>query len=163
MHQYIVQPGDSLYSIAQRYNTTVEAIMAVNQIIDPSLIYPGQLINIPTASTPQPAEGFYYIVQPGDSLYQIANRYGVPLRELIRVNQISEPYIIYPGQSIFIPGVAPPEPPAGGQVYIVKEEDTLYSIAEQFNVPIDAIIRLNNIPRPDLIYPGQRLLIPAAQ
>jgi LysM repeat protein len=157
---YIVQPGDTLYTIARKFNTTVEAILAANDIPNPNLIYPGQLLEIPEGPAP-PEKGFYYIVQPGDTLYKIAQRYNTPLIELIRVNQISPPYIIYPGQRIFIPGVEPPKPPPGGKVYIVQPGDTLYSIAERFNVPLDAIIRLNNIPRPDLIYPGQRLIIPA--
>ena len=157
---YIVQPGDTLYSISRKFNVTIEAILAANNIPNPNLIYPGQLLEIPEEHIP-PEKGFYYIVQPGDSLYKIAQRFNVSLRELIRVNQISAPYTIYPGQRIFVPGVEAPKPPPGGQVYIVKEGDTLYSIAEKFNVPLDAIIRLNNIPRPDLIYPGQRLLIPA--
>jgi LysM repeat protein len=157
---YIVQPGDTLYKIARKFNTTVEAILAANNIPNPNLIYPGQLLEIPEEPVP-PEKGFYYIVQPGDTLYRIAQRYNVSLTELIRVNQIPPPYIIYPGQRIFIPGVEPPKPPPGGKVYIVRPGDTLYSIAEKFNVPLDALIRLNNIPRPDLIYPGQRLLIPA--
>ncbi|MBM7581883.1 LysM repeat protein [Caldicoprobacter guelmensis] len=157
---YIVQPGDTLYKIARKFNTTVEAILAANNIPNPNRIYPGQLIEIPEEPAP-PTKGFYYIVQPGDTLYKIAQRYNIPLAELIRANQIPPPYIIYPGQRIFIPGVEPPKPPPGGKVYIVQPGDTLYSIAEKFNVPLDALIRLNNIPRPDLIYPGQRLLIPA--
>src|SRR5665647_1480090 len=149
---YIVQPGDSLYLIAMRFNTTVEAIAAANSITNPSLIYPGQILTVPVPNEP-PMEGFEYIVQPGDSLYEIAMRYDISLRELIQVNGITAPYIIYPGQSIIIPGVPAPPPPEGGKIYIVKAGDTLYSIAEQFGVPIDAIIKLNNIPRPDLIYP----------
>jgi LysM repeat protein len=156
---YIVQPGDTLYSIARRYGTTVEAILAVNDISNPDYIYPGQLINIPDEGIPDQT-GFYYIIQPGESLYVIAQRYNISLRDLIRYNEIAPPYTVYPGQRIFIPGVEEPEPPAGGQIYIVKEGDTLYSIAEQFDAALDEIIRLNNIPRPDLIYPGQRLIIP---
>jgi LysM repeat protein len=156
---YIVQPGDTLYTIANKFNITIEDIISANNLENPNLIYPGQLLNIPVDSVP-PVEGFEYIVQPGESLYAISQRFNVPLRDLIRANSIFPPYIIYPGQRIIIPGVEAPEPPAGGEIYIVKEGDTLYSIADQFNVSIGEIIQLNNIPRPDLIYPGQRLLIP---
>ncbi|NLO82201.1 MAG: LysM peptidoglycan-binding domain-containing protein [Clostridiales bacterium] len=157
---YIVQPGDTLYTIAQKLNTTVEILLAANNLPNSYFIYPGQLLEIPERYETEQL-GFYYIVQPGDSLYRIAQRFNVPLNELIRVNQIPPPYIIYPGQKIFVPGVEPPKPPPGGQVYIVQPGDTLYSIAEKFNLPLDSIIRLNNIPRPDLIYPGQRLILPA--
>jgi LysM repeat protein len=157
---YIVQPGDTLYTIAQKFNTTVEALLAANRLSSSFLIYPGQLLEIPKECENRQL-GFYYIVQPGDSLYRIAQRFNVPLSELIRVNQIPPPYTIFPGQRIFVPGVEAPKPPPGGQVYIVQPGDTLFSIAEKFNVPLDSIIRLNNIPRPDLIYPGQRLILPA--
>lgn len=157
---YIAQPGDTLYTIAQRFNTSAEAIMAANNRLNSYLIYPGQLLEIPEEPESEQL-GYYYIVQPGDSLYRIAQRFNIPLKELIRVNQIPPPYTIYPGQRIFLPGVEPPKPPPEGQVYIVQPGDTLYSIAEKFNLPLDSIIRLNNIPRPDLIYPGQRLILPA--
>jgi len=159
MTTYIVQPGDTLYSIARRFNVSIEAILEVNDIANPNFIYPGQILQIPNGGEEGP-EGFYYTVQPGDTLYSIARRFNADLRTLIRYNQIAPPYTIYPGQQIFVPGVEAPEPPAGGRVYIVQEGDTLYSIAQRFNVGIDEIIRLNNIPRPDLIYVGQRLLIP---
>lgn len=155
---YIVQPGDTIYSIARRFNTTVEGILAINNISNPNYIYPGQIINIPTSPAPP---GFYYTVQPGESLYTIATRFNVSLRDLIVYNNIQPPYIIYPGQRIFVPGGVAPPPPSGGRVYIVQPGDTLYSIAQKFNVTVDAIAQLNNITRPDLIYTGQRLLIPA--
>lgn len=156
---YIVQPGDTLYTIARKFNTSIEAILEINTLTDPNFIYPGQILQIPNEGEEGP-EGFYYTVQPGDTLYSIARRFNADLRTLIRYNQIPAPYVIYPGQQIFVPGVEAPEPPAGGRIYIVQEGDTLYSIAERFNVGIDQIIRLNDIPRPDLIYVGQRLLIP---
>jgi len=105
--------------------------------------------------------GFYYIVLPGDSLYKISQKFGVPLKELIRANNITAPYTIYPGQQIFVPGVTPPKPPPGGRVYIVKKGDTLFNIAKMFNVSVESIVKLNNLTDPDLIYRGQRLLIPA--
>lgn len=106
--------------------------------------------------------GFYYVVLPGDSLYKISQKFDVPLRELIRVNNIAAPYIIYPGQKILIPKSTPPKPPAGTTVYIVKKGDTLFTIAKSFNVSVESIVKLNNLPNPELIYPGQRLLIPSA-
>lgn len=154
---YIVQPGDTLYSIAQRFNTTVDAIVRQNQIFDPNRIYPGQTLQIPL-SCPQ-VPGFTYIVQQGDTLAIIAALYGVTVYDLICYNQLTATYLIYPGQSLFVPGT-PPAPPPGGRVYIVEAGDTLYSIAEKFGVSISGIIELNNIPRPDLIFVGQRLIIP---
>jgi LysM repeat protein len=157
---YIVQPGDTLYSIAMHFNTTVEAIIRQNGIMDPSMIYPGQVLLIPLMCPP--TEGFTYIVQQGDTIATIASRYGTTEYDLLCYNQLVPTYLIYPGQSLFIPG-QPPAPPPGGRVYIVEEGDTLYSIADKFNVPASEIIRLNNIARPDMIYVGQRLIIPPSE
>ncbi|NMA95606.1 MAG: LysM peptidoglycan-binding domain-containing protein [Clostridiales bacterium] len=107
--------------------------------------------------------GFHYIVLPGDTLYKISQQFDVPLRELIRVNNIAEPYTIYPGQEILIPKATPPEPPAGTKIYTVKKGDTLFSIAQTFNVTVDDIVKLNNLTNPELIYPGQKLLIPSSK
>ena len=90
--------------------------------------------------TTQNQSGFYYIVLPGDSLYKISQKFNVPLKELIAANNISAPYIIYPGQKIFVPRTTPPQPPPGGKVYIVKKGETLSSIAKSFNVSVDSIV-----------------------
>ena len=156
---YIVQPGDTLYSIAMHFNTTVELIVRQNQITDPNMIYPGMMLQIPLSCPP--SEGFTYIVRPGDTLSTIAAQYGVTVYDLVCYNELVPTYLIFPGQSLFVPG-QPPSPPPGGRVYIVKTGDTLFSIAEQFNVSVGAIVELNNIPRPDLIFVGQRLIIPPA-
>ncbi|HZJ83141.1 MAG TPA: LysM peptidoglycan-binding domain-containing protein [Clostridia bacterium] len=154
--RYIVQPGDTLYSIARKHNTTVDAIVAANPGINPNLIFPGQIVMIPSSTNPP--QGTEYVVQPGDTLYGIAARHNVDLQELIHVNGIQPPYIIHPGQKIIIPGV--PTPPGENQVYVVKPGDTLYSIAKKFNVSLEEMIRINNLSNPDQISPGQKLLIP---
>lgn len=154
--RYIVQPGDTLYSIARKHNTTVDAIIAANPGINPNLIHPGQVIMIPSSSTPP--GGTEYIVKSGDTLYGIAARHNVDLQELIRVNGIQSPYIIYPGQKLIIPGAS--TPPSGTQTYTVKAGDTLYSIAQKFNVSLEELIGINNLSDPDNISPGQKLIIP---
>jgi LysM repeat protein len=156
---YVVQPGDTLYSIAARFNTTVDAIARLNQISDPNRIYPGMLLQIPLSCPP--TEGFTHIVQQGETLATIAAQYSVTVYDLVCYNEIVPTYLIFPGQSLFVPG-QPPSPPAGGQIYIVREGDTLNAIAQRFGVSVASLIELNNIPRPDLIFPGQRLIIPPA-
>lgn len=156
--RYIVQPGDTLYSIAMKHNTTLDAIIAANPGINPSMIFPGQIVIIPNSTTPP--QGSEYIVKSGDTLYGIAARHNVDLHQLIAINGIKPPYIIYPGQKIIIPGVAKPPQPGEGQVYVVKTGDTLYSIAKKFNVSLEDLIRINNLSNPDQISPGQKLRIP---
>lgn len=111
-----VRPGDTLWLLAQRYGTTVSAITAANpQITDPNRLQVGQKICIPRAGAPpppvQPGERTY-VVQPGDTLWNIARRFGVSLDQLIAANpQISDPNRLQPGQVIRIPEAAPAPPP----------------------------------------------------
>lgn len=106
---YTVQPGDTLFLIAQRFGTTLQALIACNpQITNPNLIFPGQVICVcfqPVGFPPPPPcpRGFIYTVQPGDSLFSIAQRFGVSLPSLICANpQIANPNVIFPGQQICV-------------------------------------------------------------
>jgi LysM repeat protein len=102
---YVVQRGDTLYSIARRYGTTVQAIAVRNGIANPSLIRVGQTLTIPTSgtSTTLPSGGTTYVVQPGDNLFRIALRYNMSHVYLAQYNGITDPSRIYVGQVIRIP------------------------------------------------------------
>jgi spore coat assembly protein SafA len=160
---YVVQPGDTIFSIARKFNTSVEAIITRNSITNPSLIYPGQRLIIPV-------RGDYYTVQPGDTVYLIAQKFNLPYETIIYVNNLKYPYNIYPGQKLFIPGMTtsytpspvPPVPPSGPcpKYYTVQPGDTLWSIAQKFGISIDDLIRSNYLLNPSMIYPGQTLIIP---
>ena len=110
---YIVQPGDTLFTIAQRFGVTLERLIMANpQITDPNRINVGQRINIPRAAPPPPSpETTVYVVQPGDTLFRIAQRFGFTVETLIRLNPGINPNLIYPGQRIQIPILTPPPPP----------------------------------------------------
>lgn len=100
-NQCIVSPGDTLSSIAQQFNTSVQAILGVNNIADPNLIYAGQVLNLP--STSGAPSGTVYIVQSGDTLSGIAANYGTDYQTLANYNGIADPNVISVGQQIRIP------------------------------------------------------------
>ena len=104
---YTVQQGDTLFSIAQRFGVSLQALIAANpQITDPNVIVPGQVICIPSGVPP--CTGQYYKVQQGDTLFSIAQRFGVSLQALIAANpQITDPNLLIPGQVICIPREVP--------------------------------------------------------
>lgn len=122
---YTVQPGDTLYAIAGRFGTTVEAIVAANGISNPNIIHVGQVLTIPgeggPAPTPPPPGGGgggtgTYTVQPGDTLSSIARRFGTTWPELAALNNISNPNVIHVGQVLQVPGGGggnPTPPPPG--------------------------------------------------
>jgi LysM repeat protein len=102
---YVIQPGDTLTSIAARFGVTVEDIVRINPIlVNPNAIYPGQIIHIPLAGQLPVPYAPLYIVQPGETLSVIAQRFSIPVSALLQFNpQITNPNLIYPGQIIAIP------------------------------------------------------------
>ncbi|MGI6647610.1 MAG: LysM peptidoglycan-binding domain-containing protein [Bacillota bacterium] len=105
-----------------------------------------------------------YFVQPGDTVYDIARRYGVTPQSIISQNRLTNPDLIYPGQRLLITvrETEPPPTPPGLKTYIVQPGDTLYAIARRTGVTVNEIVQLNRISNPNLIYPGQQLLLPAS-
>lgn len=124
---YVVQPGDNLFRISLRYGTTVQAIATANGIANPNIIYVGQTLVIPDGSTPPPsppdsspdpnpsppAEGATYVVQRGDTLGQIAQRYNSSVAAIAAANNIVNVNLIFAGQVLLIPGATgtPPTNP----------------------------------------------------
>ena len=106
-------------------------------------------------STPQISETTYTVVA-GDTLSGIANRYGTTYQELARINNISNPNLIYVGQVIKISGTSNTQ---NYQTYIVKKGDTLSAIAKKYGTTYQKIANDNGIANPNLIYPGQKLTI----
>lgn len=163
---YVVKPGDTLYSIARRFGTTVSAIAQANNITNVNQIYVGQRLVIPDCvpTTPPPTTNcFVYIVKPGDTLFSLARRFNTTVSDIALRNHIVNPNLIFVGQKLTIcpKGVAPPPPPPVACVtYVVKPGDTLYSIALRFGTTVQAIALANNIVNPNLIFVGQTLCIP---
>ncbi len=151
---YTVQRGDTLFSIAEQFGITVEELKQLNGLTDDT-IYVGQKLRVP-GSPPEQSEYIEYVVQPGDTLFSIARRFGVDMQELARLNGITDPSTIYVGQTLRIPATASP---ARG-LYQVQPGDTLSSIAQRFGISIQALMEANGITDPDQIYVGQLLRIP---
>lgn len=165
---YIVRWGDTLYSIAVRHGTTVDAIKAVNGLTSDFIIVGQELIipvdaAVPPGTVPPSTGGpTIHIVQPGENLFRIALRYGTTVDAIAKANNIVNPWFIYVGQELKIPtgggGMPPPGP--GGKTYVVQPGDTLYSIAVRHNTTVQALVVANNLSNPNLIYVGQTLKVP---
>ncbi len=110
---YIVRAGDTLFSIATRYHTTAATLAQLNGIVNPTMIYVGQSLTVPAASsapsappptaTPAPAGDMVYIVRPGETLYRIALRYNTTAWNLAAYNKLDNPTMIYASQRLMIP------------------------------------------------------------
>jgi LysM repeat protein len=111
-----------------------------------------------------------YEVAYGDTLSEIADRFGLTVEELAEVNGIVEPDLILDGQVLVVPGTASGRQPAsdgfagvGGGTYVVQLGDTLSEIAESYGVPEVAIVEANGLTNPHFIVEGQALVIPVVE
>jgi len=107
---HVVRLGETLYSIAARYGSTISALLQANGLANPNYIYVGQSLIVPGAAAPSGPRtapgnrcGFYYGVQAGDTLSRIAWRHGTTIYAIARANGLRFPHIIYAGQSLHIP------------------------------------------------------------
>ncbi len=110
--QYVVQSGDTMFSIARRFGVSLEALIRANpQVRNPDMIIVGEIIVVPKRPMPPtpgpgpaPSPGRKYVVQSGDTMFSIAQRFAVSLNELIAFNpQIADPNVLVPGQVVLIP------------------------------------------------------------
>ena len=100
---YTVRSGDTLSEIANKYNVTVQSIALENGISNPNIIYVGQVLRIETVRYNVHATGnIIYLIRQGDTLSGIAQRYGTTVNELVRLNDIQNPNLIYVGEKLRI-------------------------------------------------------------
>lgn len=157
---YIVQPGDTLFLIAQRFNITANDIANANSL-HTSTIYAGQALTIPSGNSG--ASNSTYTVQPGDTLFLIAQKHGLNYLQLQKANNLSSTEI-YPGQQLTIPtGSSPTAPSSTSQnttSYKVQQGDTLYLIGQRYGVSVAELQSLNGLSGTSIVA-GQYLKIPA--
>lgn len=153
---YTIRAGDTLYSIANQFGSSVEAIVQANSlyppITEPDHISPGQKVLVCVPGMSEQSVALHQVTE-GDTMYHLAERYSVGLDLLAAVNQMQQPDILRVAQLIFIPAF----------VYEIEQGDTLYSIARRFGLTMNELVRANQGRiglSPDLIYSGFRLVIP---
>ena len=140
----------------------MQEIADINGIQNVNLIFPGQVLKIPTNSNIPGSESnstskTYYTVRRGDTLSRIASRYGVTVQQIVDWNDIQNPNLIYPGQKLKFYGNYTSN--NNYFSYTVRRGDSLWRIARRFRVSVSYIVNLNGIQNPNLIYPGQILKI----
>ncbi|WP_082232173.1 LysM peptidoglycan-binding domain-containing protein [Halobacillus massiliensis] len=151
---YTIQPGDTLYTLANRFGTDVSLIVSANAlyppITDPGLIYPGQVLVL----TRPGLHKTYQMVSQGDTLYSFAQRYSASVDLLQGINpQVANPMFIYPNQFLNVPVF----------IYEVESGDTLNSLSRRFGISLSALLNANKYRpglSPDVIYPGFYLAVP---
>jgi len=186
---YVVKSGDTLNSIAIQFGVDAITLVEVNSITDPNnlsvgteLLIPGY--TAPTSSSPSGAgaatgssaalptgEGgadgdalVVHVVQPGETLNQIAAEYGVDVAALSQANRIANGNLIRVGQRLVIPGLTERQAlEARGTRHVVQSGESLTAIALRYGVSTEVLMALNSLDDPDKIVVGQELLIPPAE
>ncbi len=148
---YIVKSGDTLYGIAKKYNLSVDDLKRLNNLTSNTLAVGQKLIVTESKNN----ETNTYVVQKGDTLYGLANKFGVSVDSLKSLNNLTSNNLSI-GQVLKIPG----SDSSATITYTVKKGDTLYGIARTYNTTVDEIKRLNNLTTNTLSL-NQKLILPA--
>ena len=151
---YTVKSGDTLSAIANDFGVTVDQLVRWNNISNPNLITVGQILYFSDKSSSGLGQGITYVVQAGDTLSGIATKFGTTVANLVSLNNISDPNLIYVGQVLKLPSSG-----NSSRTYTVQEGDTLSSIATKFGTTVVNLVSLNNISNANLIYVGQVLYV----
>ena len=167
---YIVKSGDTLYSIARKYNTTVDELKRINNLTSNTLSIGMKLL---VSEIDEGYPSTTYTVVSGDTLYSIASRFNTTVSEIKQLNNLTNNTLSI-GQKLLIPTLEEPgdteipelppennETPPETEIYIVEKGDSLWLIAKKYNTTVDELISLNNLNSINLQI-GDKLLVPKA-
>lgn len=178
---YTVQSGDTLSGIALKFSTTSSKLAQLNSISNPNLIYVGQrlLVNQSSSSnssssgqsssttTNTETSSASYTVKSGDTLSGIASQYNTTVNQIVSLNQLSNPNLIYVGQVLKLKNSQTTNSSSSSSstaattvgTYTVKAGDTLSAIASRYSTSSSTLASLNSLSNPNLIYVGQVLKV----
>ena len=186
--QVVVKPGETLSDIADRYHVSVDRLLQLNGIKDPKTLQVGTKLTVPGApSSPSRSGGGHggsggsttggagrgnYTVKAGETISEIADRYGMSTNRLLELNGIRDPKGLQVGSRITVPtaGPAKPSKPAsaglassrGPANYTVKSGETISEIADRYNLSSERLLELNGIRDAKGLQAGSRITVPTA-
>lgn len=178
---YTVQSGDTLSGIALKFSTTSNKLAQLNSISNPNLIYVGQRLLVNQSSnsnssssgqsssttTNTETSSASYTVKSGDTLSGIASQYNTTVNQIVSLNQLSNPNLIYVGQVLKLKNSQTTNSSSSSSstaattvgTYTVKAGDTLSAIASRYSTSSSTLASLNSLSNPNLIYVGQVLKV----
>jgi LysM repeat protein len=169
-----VQPGETLSEIAARQGVSLTQLMQANGITNPNLVVAGQKLVVPgarssaSAAAPRPLPTAPYTIKSGETLSEIAERFGTSTERLIQLNQISDPNMVVAGTRLAIPGRPSSAPaarssatPRNAKEHVVRSGENLSTIADSYGLTVEKLVAINKISDPNMVVSGTRLKLQA--
>ena len=156
---HTIQAGETLTTIAALYEVTVDEILLINNLSNADAIFAGQELVIPGAQGDRiPA---FYTIQVGDTVSSIAASFNTPAEDIVALNRLVSTRLVA-GQRLGLLSGSGSTEPLGltGRFHVASLNDTLLSVAMQYDLRPDVLADANGLRYPETIFPGQRLLIP---
>ena len=155
--EYIVKPGDTLYSISQRFNISIDELKRINNIVS-NVLSIGQIIKLENNDNNP-----IYIVQKGDTLYSIAKNNNISVESIIEKNNLNNSNL-YIGQELYIPSTNENNNEENNdnneyEIYTIKKGDSLWKISREYGITIPQLKEINNLEDFNIIV-GQKILVP---
>lgn len=141
--RYIVRPGDTLFKIASLYDTTVSELIEINNL-KTNILSIGQQLLVPINEEDSSTGTIIYTVKAGDNLYSIAKNYNTSVDDIKTLNNLTS-NLLSIGQKLRIPVNSTSISPENVETYVVQSGDTLYKIANYYNMSVKELMELNNL------------------
>jgi LysM repeat protein len=174
--EVVVKPGETLSEIAERYGVSVQRLMQLNGLKDAKDLWAGSRIQVPGAGSASPGRtggssgAGNYTVKPGETLSEIAERYGVSVQRLMQLNGLKDAKDLWAGSRIQVPGTASTARPTAAKPVVnrnakehkVMPGETLSEIADLYGVPMERLASLNGLAKPNALMAGTTLKLRTA-
>ena len=170
--EVVVKPGETLSEIAERYGTTVQRLMQLNNLRSVQDLWAGSRIQVPGAGGGASSGGGgrgNYTVKPGETLSEIAERYGTSVQRLMQLNGLRSVQDLWAGSRIQVPGAGGSSSSSAARTttvkanYTVKSGETLSELAERYGTSVQRLMELNNLRSSQDLWAGSRIQVPVTR
>ncbi len=159
-NEIIVKPGETLSSLANYYNVSIESLINANNLDNPDNLRIGQkLIITNKVSKDKKPMSVKHTIKKGETIQSISVLYKISKRDIIKANNLQNPSLILEGQSILIPSAQAVEQDSKEKYHFLRSGETLYGVSRKYNVPVNSIIELNQIEDPNNLRAGLKILL----
>lgn len=167
---HVVQDGQALWQIAAHYETTLQELLLLNSLDEDTFLHPGDEIWVKLAEgatpPPTPTPPLNHTVREGENAWIIANRYQIDIDTFFYLNQLDEFSLLHAGNEVRIrlaEGEAPPPTPTPKLAHVVREGDTLWSIAALNGLEMEQLLAFNGLTENAILQVGAELFIRATE